>query len=142
MAAAVYDTILLDTHLTGNLPTNAYRILVDGNIDTLEPAVMTERALTGKLHVHRIQSNGDTLVYNGIQYVALLTREEKDNLSADLGHVVYFMPHYRDEGAGYATYRSLMFFRSMSDLKRLDPMETYWTAVITLEEATDHTDVT
>jgi hypothetical protein len=139
MAAEVFDTIRLDADLTGNLPTNEYKVLATGLEDLKEPAVLTERALTGRLHIHRVMDSGDPLVFDGHRYELFLTRAELDLLKADLARTVYFMPNYRDEGAGWETYREVVFFQSLTGIRNIDPEVDYWRAVIELVESTGNT---
>ena len=133
MAASTHNTILLDADLDGILPINGYRVLQDGLEKVYEPAMVTERSLTGALHIHRVMESGSPLVFSGYQYTLFLTMAEKDQIALDLGRVVYFMPHWRDEGD--AGYRSVMLFKSMMNVKNIDPMLQYWIATIQLESA-------
>jgi hypothetical protein len=135
MAATVHETIRLDTDLTGDLPTNQYDVRQGGLEEIYEPATLTERGLTGDLHVHRVMSGGAPLVFDNYQYTLLLTRAQKDALALDLGKNVYLMPHVRDEGDAL-NYRSIMHFKSMAEVKEINPMLDYFTATIMLEEAT------
>ncbi len=137
MATSTYANIRLDTTLTGNLPTNTYKVLWEGDLRLYEPAIHTERSLTGKLHIHKLLDGGDLKVFDGRRYKVLLTgQSEVSQLAADLGKTVYFMPNYREEGAGYADYRSIMLFKSMKDVTAVDPSETYFSCSIELEEST------
>ena len=137
MAASTYSNIRLDTDLTSTLPTNTYKVLWEGDLRLLEPAVHTERSLTGKLHVHKLLDGSDPKVFDGRRYKMLLTGQaEVSQLAADLGKVVYFMANYRDEG-DVATYRSIMFFKSMRDVTAVDASETFFYATVELEEATN-----
>lgn len=144
MAASTYANIRLDTDLTSTLPTNTYKVLWEGDLRLFEPAVHTERSLTGKLHIHKLLSGTDTKVFAGRRYKLLLGsgdatgHAEVSQLSADLGTNVYFMPHYRDE-ADVGTYRSVMYFKSMRDVTAVDASETYFTCTIELEESTGNT---
>ncbi|KKL91712.1 hypothetical protein LCGC14_1891940, partial [marine sediment metagenome] len=99
------------------------------------PAVFTERALTGKLHIHRLLDDSDPKVFDGRRYKVLLTGQaEVSQLAADLGKTVYFMANYRDEG-DVATYRSVMLFKSMRDVTAVDPSETYFSCSVELVSA-------
>jgi len=140
MAATVHNTILLDQQLSSGLPVNGYKVVHDGLSQVYEPAIMVERSITGKLHTQRILSAGEPIVYSGFRYTLFLTRAEKTQLAEDLGKYVYFMPHYRDD-ASPASYRSVMLFRSMTDVENIDPHLEYYNAVIELVEATGHTDL-
>ena len=137
MAASTFANIRLDVELTGTLPTNTYKVLWEGDLRLYEPAVFTERSLTGKLHIHKLLDGTDPKVFDGRRYKMLLTgQSEVSQLAADLGKVIYFMPNYRDEG-DIATYRSIVLFKSMRDVTAVDASETYFYATIELEEATD-----
>lgn len=137
MAASTYSNIRLDVELTGaNLPVNTYKVLWEGDLRLYEPAVHTERSLTGKLHVHKLLDGTNPKVFDGRRYKVLLTgQSEVSQLSADLGKVVYFMANYRDETD--LDYRSVMYFKSMRDVVAVDPSETYFYATVELVEATD-----
>jgi len=135
MAASVHSSIRLDCDLTGELPTNEYGVTFDGLSQMYEPAIVVERSLTGTMHVHRILTGSTPMVFDGFEYVLLLTRAEKTQLAEDLGKLVYFMPHYRDE-SDVDAYRSVMLFRGMQDVRNLDPHLEYYHATIILEEAT------
>ncbi len=140
MSASTYSNIRLDTDVTGaSLPTNTYKVLWEGDLRLYEPAVFTERALTGKLHIHRLLDGSDPKVFDGRRYKVLLTgQSEVSQLAADLGKNIYFMANYRDEG-DVATYRSVMYFKSMRDVVAVDPSETYFSCSIELEESTGNT---
>lgn len=131
MTASTHDTILLSDSLTGIVPDAGYRVIQSGLTDIYQPAMTTDRSLTGHLHIHRV---GGPLVFEGYKYTCILTREEKDNLLTLLGKVVYFMHHYRDETD--VDYRQVMLFKSVTDVQNIDPMLEWWLATIELEEAT------
>jgi hypothetical protein len=138
MAATTYSNIRLDRDLSGSLPTNTYKALLDGDLHLLEPAIFSERSLTGKLHVHKLLEDvSNTKVFSGRKYKLLLTAAEKDQIAADVGEIVYFMPHRRDEG-DVANYRFVMLFRSMQDVIGVDPCREYFYATVELESADDN----
>lgn len=138
MALSVHENILLDADLSGDLPINAYRVLHESYEDTLQPAVVPERSLTGKMHIHRVRDGVDPLIFDGIKYELVLTLAEKDRLLLDLGKTVYFMHNRRDE-ADPLTFRSVVLFESVVGVRPYDPGETrYWRATIVLSEATDN----
>jgi len=145
LAASTFSNIRLDADLTENLPTNTYKVLWEGDLRLFEPAVHTERSLTGKLHIHKLLEGTDTKVFAGRRYKLLLGsgdasgHAEVTQLSADLGTNIYFMPHYRDEGASYEDYRSVMYFKTIRDVTAVDSSETYFTCTIELEESTGNT---
>lgn len=134
MAASLYNNIRLDTDLTGDLPTNTYPVLVDSEY-IHEPLIAVQRSLTGRLHVHRIMDGSSPQEVPMYRYNMILTRAQKDQLVADLGKNVYFMPNYRDE-ADTSTYRSVMVFRGMTGIKPVGPCEDYFRLTIHLEEST------
>lgn len=138
MAATVHTTIRLDTALDGDLPDSEWKVSVGGLEERYQPAMMVERSLTGAMMIHRLRENDLPKSFSGMRYTMFLTSAaEKEALSDLLGYVVYFMPHYRDE-ADVATYRSVMLFKSMTEVEPYDPMLGWWKAVIELEEATNN----
>ncbi len=137
MAVEIHANILLDTDLSGNLPTNAYRVLHESYEDTLQPAVVPERSLTGKMHIHRVREGVSPMIFDGVKYELILTLAEKDRLLLDLGKTVYFMHNRRDE-SDIATYRHVMLFESAVGVRPFDPNEAYWRLVIVLIEATNN----
>ena len=136
MAVSVHDNILLDTDLTGIIPTNAYDVSAEGLEDVYAPAVVTERGVTGKLHVHRLMDGVDPDVFRDYSYVLILTRAQLATLVGDVGRTLYFMPHYRDD-ADVATYRFIVFFESMTGIRNIDPFLQYYQATIYLRDNSD-----
>lgn len=136
MAATVHDNILLDVDLTGIIPTNTYDVSAEGLEDIYAPAVVTERGLTGKLHVHRLMDGADPDVFKDYRYVLFLTRAQLAALVGDVGRTLYFMPHYRDD-ADVATYRFIVFFESVTSIRNIDPFLQYYQATIYLRDNSD-----
>ena len=134
MAASTYATIRLDTDLTGDLPTNEYTVLVENYQELHVPAVESERSSTGKLHTHRVLDGSDPLVFHDHHMRLYLTKSELTTLVGDLGKTCYYMPHYRDEGAGYASYRSIVLFEKLERIEPIDPFLNYLTADIYLRD--------
>ena len=121
---------------------NTYKVLWEGDLRLYEPAIHTERSLTGRLHIHKLLDGANPKIFDGRRYKVLLGatdgitgQEEVSQLAADLGKVVYFMPNYRDEAD--LDYRSIVLFKSMRDVTAVDSSETYFYATVELEEATD-----
>lgn len=137
MAEQVYENIRLDADLTGNLPTNTYSVLVEGFQDVEQPLAETERSLTGKLLVHRLMDGSTPKTTEDHHYKLHMTNAEKEQLEADVGKNVYFMPHRRDEGAGYASYRTVIFFERMENKEPLDNLQEYWNAEVFLRDNQD-----
>jgi hypothetical protein len=135
MAATVQGTIRLDSDLTGQLPTNTYRVLASGLDRKPKVALSTERSLNGTLHVHRIMDGSVPLQHDDRIYTLLLGQSEVSQLLADLGKTMYFMPHIRDEAVPL-TYRKVVVFKAILELRNLedDPMLTYFRCTIELEE--------
>jgi len=63
-------------------------------------------------------------------------RAELEQLKEDLGRVLYFMPHLRDE-ADPLSYRSVKLLKSIS-AQNIDPMMDWFRAAIDLEDATSN----
>jgi len=138
MAASVHDDILLDVDLTGIIPTNAYDVAADGLEDVYAPAVVTERGITGKLHVHRLMDGVSPEKFQDYNYGLILTRAQLATLVGDVGKTVYFMPHYRDD-ADVATYRFKVFFESASNIRNIDTFREYYRATIYRRDNSDGT---
>ncbi len=136
MAATVHDNILLDTNLTGIIPTNAYDVSAEGLEDIYAAAVVTERGITGQLHVHRLMDGVDPDVFKDYSYVLILTRAQLADLVGDVGRTLYFMPNYRDD-TDVATYRFIVFFESMTSIRNIDPFLQYYQATIYLKDNRD-----
>jgi len=134
MAASVSATIRLDTALTGQLPTQTWKVDFEGLHDTNWAAVIGERSLTGQLHVHRVLSAGSVVQFRNYEYTLICTDTEYRNLIQLVGKVCYFMPHWRDEGDP-TTYREIVLLEAMSGDKLLDPMMNYFTATVLLVDA-------
>lgn len=137
MAATTHDSILLDTDLDGSgLPINEYGVMADGLVDIHAPAVVSERSITGKLHVHRLMDGSTPELFKDYNYILILTRTELANLIADAGRTVYFMPNYRDD-TDTATYRSKVLFESLTNVRNIDPFLDYYQATIYLRDNSD-----
>jgi len=144
MAAQMHDHIHLDT---ADPPVATYAAEF-GSLDaTPGVAMITERALTGKLHIHRLLTGGGDVV----QFVAdtmrlRATNAERITLQGLAGKTVYYTAHYHDDdedGAGSLkawaasvhVKRMLVVFRPGSITNR-DPKADYW--FITIELVDDH----
>lgn len=138
MAATIHDTIRLDVELTDNLPDNEYKVTYPSLEEMPTPALVTERSLTGLLQVHRVMQGSVPLQFDNQRFVILIHgRDEFDQLKGDLGRVVYFMPHLRDE-ADPLPYRSVKLLKSISN-QNIDPMMDWFSAAIELEDASSNT---
>ena len=137
MAATLHATIRLDVEVPANLPTNEYKVLFEGAEDIFGPAVAVERSITGTLHVHRLMDGANPVVFDDHHFTLKLTRAELVTLTADVGRTLYFMPHYRDEGAAWATYRFKVFLESMTGVKGITSMHAHFLATIYLRDNAD-----
>lgn len=137
MAASMHEDIRLDIDLIGNLPLNTYGVMAEGLEDVCAPAVATDRGITGKLHVHRLMDGADPEVFRDYHYVLILTRAELAQLVGDVGRTVYFMPHYRDEGVGFAPYRFKVLFEQLTNIRNIDPQLTWYMGTIYLRDNSD-----
>jgi len=138
MALDVKDTIRLDTALSGQLPTDEYEVWIAGLADINYVPIVTRRTITGYLVVHRTMDSGDPLLLKDYHYQLVLTRAEYYQLVANIGKIMYFMPHYRDE-ADALTYRKVVVLQSISEAKPYDPMLDYWSATINVIDAAGNT---
>jgi hypothetical protein len=137
MALEVKDNILLDTDLDiDDLPVNTYDVMAEGLEDVYAGAVVSERGITGKLHVHRLMDGASPEVFKDYNYVLIMTRAQLATLVGDVGKTVYFMPNYRDDG-DVATYRFKVFFESATGIKNIDPFLQYYQSTIYLRDNSD-----
>lgn len=134
MAAIVHDDILMDTALAGVLPASSWYVIHEAHREYNYAAVQSERGITGKLHIHRVLELGSVKQWRDYPYTLICTHEEYRNLRTLLGKVVYFMPHYRDEG-DVATYRHVVLFQSMVEEAPYNPVLEYWRVGIRLIDA-------
>jgi len=135
MALEMHATIRLDTDLTDDLPDNEYRVSMTPYQDLVEPVLVYESGITGKLMVHRQMTGSTPDVKEHHRFRLIMTRAEKDLLKADVGKKLYFMPHYRDE-ADPLPYRDAVLFAAMGEATMYDPQQGWWRADITLVDAT------
>lgn len=136
MVASVHDNIRLDTALTGILPTLTWEVNAEGYRDQNYVPIVTRRALTGKLHIHRVMDSGTPInpyLLKDFNYELILTRAEYIALQALIGKILYFMPHYRDEAD--TDYRSVVVLVSVSEAMPYDPYLTYYRIAIHLQDA-------
>lgn len=138
MANSVHDSIRLDTALTGQLPTTEYSVALEGLSDMNYAPVVTRRGLTGFLHVHRTTSGGDPLALRDYHYELILTQAEYLTIREEIGKIMYFMPHIRDEADPTAT-RKVVVLETMSESRPFDPQLGYWHVIINLKDATGNT---
>jgi len=137
MPATVHATIRLDVELTDELPVNEYKVIIGTLEEMPAPALVSERSLTGLLQVHRVMEGTVPLQFDNQRHELLIqTRAALEQLKGDLGRIVYFMPHLRDE-ADPVTYRSVKLLKSIS-AQNIDPMLEWFRAAIELEDATSN----
>jgi len=142
MAVAMHDHIHLDT---ADPPVETYAV-EHGSLDaTPGVAVVMERAVTGKLHIHRLESGGNIVQFLADRLQLRATRAEKDTLIALAGKTVYYAPHYHDDdedGAGSlkawsaaSVYvkRAVAMFQPGSIVNR-DPLAEFWFVAIALTD--------
>ena len=135
MAASVYGNIRLDTALTGSLPTSTYKVNFEAFKDLRYAGVTTERGLDGQLQLHRTtDGSGDILLFHDAQYGLILTQAEYLALYPELGKVMYFMPHLRDEAAPL-DYRYVVTFERMVEIGIYDPAMEYFKATVYLKDS-------
>jgi hypothetical protein len=100
MAASIQNHVHLDTD---DPPTATYKA-EHGSLDTTPAvAVVTERALTGKLHTHRLLSGAEPVQFRSDALQIRATLAQMLTLRGLAGKRVYYAPHYHDDdenGAG------------------------------------------
>ena len=139
MAASVHDTIRLSYNpLVGGMPDAEYHVAAEGLMDNNYAAVVAERSLTGLLHVHRATSGGLLMQFRDYLYIMILTHAEYRTLRGLVGHICYFMPHYRDEAAP-ANYLYTVLVHPLAEEVPLDPMLTWWRTTLKMTDAASNT---
>lgn len=138
MAASIHDEILMDTTLAGSIPATSWSVVLDGHREYNYAAVSSERGITGKLHIHRVLETGVVKQWRDYPYTLICTHAEYRALRLLVGKVVYFMPHYRDDG-DVANYRFVVLFESMGDETPFDANLDYWKVAIRLIDAEGNT---
>jgi len=133
MAVAIQDHIHLGTN---NPPTTTYPALHKSLDWTPQVAVAFDRALTGKLHTHRLVSGADPIQFRSDRVRTKLTLAEMLVVKALAGKTLYYVFNYHDDnedGAGslktwptsdYVVRGVLMLRRG--SVTNLYPKAAYW----------------
>ena len=134
MATQAQSHLHLDTDLEGapeNSPTNKYTALVP-ETRSVRAHIALEWAVDAILMTHRVTSSGDPVVSESRRYRLKVTRAELAALIADLGHQVYFVPHYHpDDAEDHTAYRSQVQFTQLSDIQSREhaDLATYYVTI-------------
>jgi len=119
-------------------PAEEYLVRFSGrNAETPTIVASARRSLTGKVHVHTLAYDGDTVIFRDQSGLPLLLDDEAGiaAIEALLGKIVYFTPNmHEDLGSGEVIYSSIRTMRmvKINAEERTDPMEQYWTIVVEL----------
>jgi len=140
MAPTVHDTILLSMTLDGGgLPNAGYHVHAEGLSDNDYGAIVAERGLTGLLHVHRATSGGLVMQFRDYIYTLVLTLAEYQAVTGLVGHICYFMPHYRDDAVP-ASYRRIVLVHPLADQRPMDTAQLqWWSLSVKLTDAASNT---
>ena len=134
MATQAQNHIHLDTDLDGapeNCPTNYYTALTP-EIRAARAHVAMEWAVDATLMAHKVTSAGDPQVSTARRYRLKVTRAELTALLADLGHQVYFVPHYHpDDNSDHTAYRSTVEFSAITEIQSREhaTLDTYYVTI-------------
>jgi hypothetical protein len=131
MAASTQAYILLDT---SNPPTTQYAVNAEGHVRMPRVYVDIDEALDGTVHKHILESAGAPVQREDIGHVLTVTHAELTTLLTLLGKTVYFVDNYHDP-SDVASYVDAKIFRAVKSLKPFDPMLTYYSIQIVLEDA-------
>ena len=135
MAASTYETVRLDTVLTGQLPTSTWKVSFAGRRDINFALMTSETSLSGDVMVHRVVDGGGAVFqFIDRSYKLLLTQAEYLAFTQLIGKVCYFMPHIRDEAAPLG-YRETVLVERLSEELPLNPPMEYFTTVVYLRNA-------
>ena len=125
MTLAIQDHIYLDTT---NPPTATYPVVAEGGLDwTPLVSVVTERSLTGKLHIHRLVDGSDNPVsFRSDRLRLIATLAQMLTLRGMSGKTVRYVPNYHDPD-DLATYtHECVLVIPEGSISNIDPMCTYW----------------
>lgn len=134
MATQAQDHLHLDPGLEGApeySPTNKYTALVPETRSAMAH-IAIEFAVDATLMTHKVTDGGLAVVSEGRRYRLKVTRDELDYLIADLGELVYFVPHYHpDDGEDHRPYRVAAQFRTLSDVQSREhaDLATYYCTI-------------
>jgi len=124
MALEIQDHIYLDT---SNPPTATYPVAAEGLDWTPLVSVVTERSLTGKLHIHRlVDGSDDPVSFRSDRLRLIATLAQMLVLRGMSGKTVYYVPNYHDpDNLANYTHESVLIIPEGS-IANIDPMCTYW----------------
>lgn len=131
MAASTQSYILLEDVTP---PTVEYKVNAEGYQRRPRVYVYTEEALDGTVHRHALESAGTPVQREDFTHVLTVTHAELTTLLALLGKTVYFVDNYHDP-ADVASYVDTKIFREVRNLMNYDPMLSYYSVQIALEDA-------
>jgi len=134
MASSTQDHIHLGTTLgTDNAPDETYG--VSQRQEAPAGFLKLARNLNGTLITHILTSGGNPIIKTGYNDVLLVTMAELITIKALIGKQVYFVDNYHpDAGTDHTSSVKTMRFKSVSNIRNLDPMLAQFIAQLTLEE--------
>ena len=124
MAYGIQDTCYLDTV---DPPVATYHVLHGSWDHTPVVPLVSERSVTGMLHVHRVvDGSGDPYQFEEDKCTVRVSLTEMLTLRGLIGHRVYFIPNYHDDVnitdnmvTGYLSIDS-------GGIVNIDPSGVYW----------------
>lgn len=117
------------------VPAEIYDVAAAGYARVPRVYVAIEEALDGTPHVHRLAVAGVPVQREDFTHALLMTHADLVQLLADVGKNVDFVDSYHpDDGEDASAYIDEKVLSAVADIRNLDPMLTYYTVQIILED--------
>ena len=124
MAYGIQDTCYLDTV---DPPVATYNVLHGSWDHTPVVPVVSERSVTGKLHIHRVvDGGGDPYLFEQDTCTIRVSLTEMLTLRALSGNAVYYIPNYHDPDDLPSSVITGYLIIKDGGIVNIDPCGTYW----------------
>lgn len=129
MAAEIQDHIHLSTSTP---PSTEYKVYLEGYDPSERTPLVLERAVTGKLHAHRLFSSGSVkhLVEHTLRLK--LTLAEKETIMSLAGRHVYYVPNYHDDADLSSYIVPCVLTTKPQGVRAVNAEGSHWIVVVTL----------
>jgi len=116
-------------------PTNKYNVAAVGYARIPRVYVALEEALDGTVHVHRLASGGTPVQREDFTHALITTHAELTTLLTEIGKNVDFVDSFHaDDGEDATAHIDEKVFSGIADIRPFDPMLTWYTVQIILED--------
>lgn len=111
-----------------------FHMAFQGQQHKVEPAVKTQRAITGRLLVNRLVSAGQQVVYRDSTFNVVVTNEEFALLQSLNGVKCYYIPPRHEEGDSHDQTDGYPVMAVITNKVGLNAAEDYWMVGLQLTE--------